>query len=60
MNTQDDLRPRYPINRRNFVGMVAAGAAGLADGIVVTPSHNPPRTAASSTTRLPAAPPIRT
>jgi pimeloyl-ACP methyl ester carboxylesterase len=27
MNTQDNLRPRYPINRRTFVGMVAAGAA---------------------------------
>jgi phosphoglucomutase len=34
--------------------------SGLADGIVVTPSHNPPRTAASSTTRPTAAPPIRT
>ena len=27
MNSQDDLRPRYPMNRRAFVGMVAAGAA---------------------------------
>ena len=27
MNTQDDLQPRYPMNRRTFVGMVAAGAA---------------------------------
>jgi pimeloyl-ACP methyl ester carboxylesterase len=27
MNIQDDLRPRYPIDRRTFVGMVAAGAA---------------------------------
>ena len=27
MNTQEDLRPRYPMNRRTFVGMVAAGAA---------------------------------
>ena len=27
MNSQDDLRPRYPINRRTFVSMVAAGAA---------------------------------
>jgi pimeloyl-ACP methyl ester carboxylesterase len=27
MNTQDDLQPRYPMNRRAFVGMVAAGAA---------------------------------
>src|SRR5258706_2314915 len=27
MNSQDDLRPRYPINRRTFVNMVAAGAA---------------------------------
>jgi hypothetical protein len=26
MNTQDDLQPRYPMNRRTFVGMVAAGA----------------------------------
>ena len=27
MNTQDDLLPKYPMNRRTFVGMVAAGAA---------------------------------
>src|ERR1700740_1915835 len=27
MNSQDDLRARYPINRRAFVSMVAAGAA---------------------------------
>src|SRR5258707_4705362 len=27
MNPQDDLQPRYPMNRRTFVGMVAAGAA---------------------------------
>src|ERR1700726_4644994 len=27
MNSQDDLRQRYPINRRAFVNMVAAGAA---------------------------------
>jgi pimeloyl-ACP methyl ester carboxylesterase len=27
MSSQDDLRPRYPMNRRAFVGMVAAGAA---------------------------------
>jgi pimeloyl-ACP methyl ester carboxylesterase len=27
MNTQDNFRPRYPMNRRTFVGMVAAGAA---------------------------------
>ena len=27
MNSQDDLRQRYPINRRTFVSMVAAGAA---------------------------------
>ena len=27
MNTQDDPQPRYPMNRRTFVGMVAAGAA---------------------------------
>ena len=27
MNSQDDLRPRHPIDRRTFVGMVAAGAA---------------------------------
>ena len=29
----------------------AAAAAGLADGIVITPSHNPPEAAASNTTR---------
>ena len=27
MNSQDDLRQRYPMNRRTFVSMVAAGAA---------------------------------
>ena len=27
MNSQDDFRPRYPMNRRTFVNMVAAGAA---------------------------------
>src|SRR6267378_2274368 len=27
MSNQGDLRPRYPMNRRAFVGMVAAGAA---------------------------------
>ena len=27
MNSQDDLRPKYPMNRRTFVSMVAAGAA---------------------------------
>jgi pimeloyl-ACP methyl ester carboxylesterase len=27
MNTQDEIQPRYPMNRRTFVGMVAAGAA---------------------------------
>jgi pimeloyl-ACP methyl ester carboxylesterase len=27
MNSQGDLRPRYPMNRRTFVNMVAAGAA---------------------------------
>src|SRR6202521_970461 len=27
MTSQDDLRPRYPMNRRTFVNMVAAGAA---------------------------------
>jgi len=27
MSSQDDLRPRYPMNRRAFVSMVAAGAA---------------------------------
>ena len=32
-------------------------SSGLADGIVITPSHNPPTTAASSTTRRTAARP---
>jgi len=27
MNSQDDLRQGYPMNRRTFVSMVAAGAA---------------------------------
>jgi hypothetical protein len=26
MNSQDDLRQRYPMNRRTFVSMAAAGA----------------------------------
>ena len=29
MSSQDDLRPSYPINRRAFVSMVAAGAASI-------------------------------
>ncbi len=28
MNSQDDLRPGSPMDRRTFVSMVAAGAAG--------------------------------
>jgi pimeloyl-ACP methyl ester carboxylesterase len=28
MTSQDDLRPRYPMDRRTFVSMVGAGAAG--------------------------------
>src|SRR6202521_5716144 len=28
MTSQDDLRPRYPMDRRTFVSMVSAGAAG--------------------------------
>src|ERR1700719_914541 len=36
MNSQD-LRPRHPINRRTFVSMVAAGAAGtLVQGTAAT------------------------
>jgi pimeloyl-ACP methyl ester carboxylesterase len=36
MNSQDDLRPRHPINRRTFVSMVAAGAAStLVQGTAV-------------------------
>jgi pimeloyl-ACP methyl ester carboxylesterase len=27
MNSEDDLRPRYPMDRRTFMGMVATGAA---------------------------------
>ena len=38
----------------------ARTGSGLADGIVVTPSHNPPATAASSTTRPTAARPTPT
>ena len=29
MNSQDDLRPRYPVDRRTFVSTVAAGAASI-------------------------------
>src|ERR1700729_1545968 len=36
MNSQYDLQPRYPMNRRAFVGMVAAGAAStLVQGTAV-------------------------
>jgi hypothetical protein len=32
MNSQDDLRQRYPMDRRTFVSMVAAGAASTLFG----------------------------
>ena len=42
MNTQDDLQPRYPMNRRAFVGMVAAGAAStLFQGAAATAQPAP-------------------
>ncbi len=42
MNSQDDLRPRHPINRRTFVSMVAAGAAGtLVQGTAVAAQTAP-------------------
>jgi pimeloyl-ACP methyl ester carboxylesterase len=42
MNSQDDLRPRHPINRRTFVGMVAAGAAStLVQGTAVAAQPAP-------------------
>ena len=43
MNSQDDLRPRYPMNRRTFVNMVAAGAASTlfqGDAAVALPAPN--------------------
>jgi pimeloyl-ACP methyl ester carboxylesterase len=42
MNSQYDLRPRYPMNRRAFVGMVAAGAAStLVQGTAVAAQPAP-------------------
>ena len=42
MNTQDDLQPRYPMNRRTFVGMVPAGAAStLFQGAAAAAQHAP-------------------
>jgi pimeloyl-ACP methyl ester carboxylesterase len=42
MNSQDDLRPRHPINRRTFVSMVAAGAAStLVQGTAVAAQPAP-------------------
>jgi hypothetical protein len=42
MNNQYDLQPRYPMNRRAFVGMVAAGAAStLVQGTAVAAQPAP-------------------
>jgi pimeloyl-ACP methyl ester carboxylesterase len=42
MNSQDDLRPRYPMNRRSFVGIAAAGAAStLFQGAAATAQPAP-------------------
>jgi len=42
MNSQDDLQPRHPMNRRAFVGMVAAGAAStLVQGTAVAAQPAP-------------------
>jgi pimeloyl-ACP methyl ester carboxylesterase len=42
MNSQYDLQPRYPMNRRAFVGMVAAGAATtLVQGTAVAAQPTP-------------------
>jgi pimeloyl-ACP methyl ester carboxylesterase len=42
MNSQDDLRPRHPLNRRTFVSMVAAGAAStLVQGTAVAAQTAP-------------------
>ena len=42
MNSQDDLQPRHPMNRRAFVGMIAAGAAStLVQGSAVAAQPAP-------------------
>src|ERR1700756_3316780 len=44
MNSQDDLRPRYPMNRRAFVSMVAVGAAStLVQGTAAVAQPAPAR-----------------
>ena len=42
MNSQDDLRPKYPMDRRAFVSTVAAGASLLFQGnaAVAQPAPN--------------------
>ena len=42
MSSEDDLRPRHPMNRRTFVSMVAAGAAStLLQGTAVAAQPAP-------------------
>src|SRR5580704_3556984 len=41
MRSQDDLQPRYPMNRRAFVGMVAAAASTLVQGTAVAAQPAP-------------------
>ena len=48
MNRQDDLQPRYPMNRRTFVGMVAAGAASTLFQGAAAAAQPAPRHATSS------------
>jgi pimeloyl-ACP methyl ester carboxylesterase len=44
MSSQNDLRPRHPMNRRAFVSMVAAGAAGtLVQGVAAAAAQPAPK-----------------
>jgi Phosphoglucomutase len=47
-----------PVISHAILSYNKGGRAGLADGIVITPSHNPPETAATNITRPMAARPI--
>ena len=57
---RDDGVTPTPVISRAILTYNRGRAAHLADGIVITPSHNPPETAGSSTTRPTAAPPTPT
>src|SRR5207247_9794134 len=57
---QDDEVTPTPVISRAILVFNRGRKAHLADGIVVTPSHNPPEDGASSITRPTADQPIRT